>query len=132
MVGGAQRWSLAALLALSAALGTGCGQQFYAPAVGPGPERLMLSVQHVWSSTEPFEAWASAVVTWPNGTSQPVDHLQVWLRTGPVTHTAENLGRSEISVEARLALAPSEEPKSYACATYRGQTWCAGDPAARP
>ncbi len=109
----------------------GCGQHFYPPAAGPEPDRLLLAVQHVRSVSGPYDAWASAVVTRPSGSSQPVDHLQVWLRVGHLTQTAEASGRSEISVEIRLAAAPSEEPKSHACATHQGQTWCTGDPAAR-
>ncbi len=132
MIGFARRWEWAPLLSMSTALSTGClGQHFYPPAVGPGPERLLLSVQHVRGLSTPYDAWASAVVTWPNGSSQPVDHLQIWLRINGKTQTAEGAGRSEISVEARPAVAPPDEVKSYACATHKGQTWCAGDPSAR-
>jgi hypothetical protein len=132
MIGPPGRWDLAALLIMCAALSAGClGQHLYPPVPGPEPDRLLLAVQHVRSVSGPYDAWASAVVTRPNGSSQPVDHLQVWLRVGHLMQTAEATGRSEISVEIRLPVPASEEPKSYACASHKGRTWCAGDPAAR-
>jgi hypothetical protein len=113
------------------ALAPGCGQHYYQPGP-PGPDNLRLHVQYQrFTGARDNPVFATAVVTRPDGSSQPVDNLRIWLRTKDATDGAENVGRSEVSVETSRPVAASDSPGAYACATYKGQTFCGGDPGAR-
>jgi hypothetical protein len=56
-----------------------------------------------------------------------VDNLKIWLKTKDLKDYAENYGDYEVSAHTYRPVAPSDDPKAYACATYKGQTFCGGD-----
>jgi len=130
MMARAKGWHVLLILGFIVALAAGCSQHYYAPGA-TGPDNLRVSVQYRWSAAPTYNIWASAFVTRPDGSYQRVDNMKIWVRTVDLKDYAENYGQSEVSVHTYRPVAPSDQPKAYACATYRGQTFCAGDQAAQ-
>ncbi|HYB74570.1 MAG TPA: hypothetical protein VED18_14445 [Candidatus Sulfotelmatobacter sp.] len=130
-MGSRRRWVARLAAACLMAAIPGCSQHYYEPGP-PGPDNLRVHVQYQrFTGARDNHVFATAVVTRPDGASQPVDTLRIWLRTKDATDVAETVGRSEVSVESSRPIAPSDAPEAYACATHRGQTFCGGDPGAR-
>ncbi len=130
MAGSVTRWRVLVVFAFVLAVATGCAQQYYQPT-GGGPDHLALGVQYRWNYAGTYNVFASALVTRPDGSYQKVDNLKIWVKTADLKDYAENYGESQVSVHTYRPTAPSDNPKAYACATYKGQTWCSGDQSAK-
>ncbi len=131
MAGSARRWSVVMGFAFILALVTGCAQHYYQSG-SAGPDNLKVNVQYRWyMGALGNHVHASALVTRPDGSYQKVDNLKIWLRTKDFTDYGENYGRYEVSAHSYRPAAPSDDPKAYACATFKGQTFCGGDQSAR-
>ncbi len=126
----ATRWYVLLVFGFVLVLATGCAQHYYAPGA-TGPDNLKVSVQYRWSGAPTYNVWASAFVTRPDGSYQSVENLKIWVKTADLKDYSENWGDYEISVHTYRPAAPSDNPKAYACATYKGQTFCGGDQTAR-
>lgn len=125
-------WPLVILVLSVLAVATGCAQHYYQPG-NPGPDNLRVNVQYRWyMAALGNHVHARALVTRPDGSYQRVDNLKIWLRTKDLQDYGENYGRYEVNVHTYRPVAPSDDPKAYACATYKGQTFCGGDQTARP
>jgi len=132
MTGTGKRWYVGVILLFALALVAGCAQHYY-PAGTSGPDNLKVNVQYRWYTVAlGNHVHASALVTRPDGTYQRVDNFKIWLKTKDLVDYGENYGRSEVSAHTYRPVAPSDDPKAYACAMYKGQTFCGGDQAARP
>lgn len=129
-MGRAKRWHVLLVFGFILALAAGCSQHYYSPGA-TGPDSLKVSVQYRWSSAPTYNVWASAFVTRADGSYQRVDNLKIWVKTADLKDYAENYGESEISVHTYRPAAPSDKPRAYSCATYKGQTFCGGDQSAQ-
>ena len=126
-----RRWHVLMVLVLFIAVAAGCAQHYYQPG-STGPDNLRVNVQYRWYMVALGNQFhASALVTTPDGSYQRVDNLKIWIKTKDLKDYAENFGESEISVQTYRPVAPSDDPKAYACATYKGQTFCGGDQGAQ-
>jgi len=130
MIRSAKRWHVVMAFAFILALATGCAQHYYQPG-GAGPDNLKVNVQYRWSGAANYHVWASAQVTRPDGSYQKVDNFKIWVKTANLKDFAENFGQSMVSVHTYRVAAPSDDPKAYACASYKGQTFCGGDQGAQ-
>ncbi len=131
MIASARRWHVVMAFAFILALATGCAQHYYQPG-STGPDNLKVNVQYRWSMAGiGNHVYASALVTRPDGSYQRVDNLKIWLKTKDLKDYGENYGQYEVSARTYRPVAPSDDPKAYACATYKGQTFCGGDSAAQ-
>ena len=131
MTGSVWRWHVLMVLTLFIAVAAGCAQHYYQPGAA-GPDNLTVNVQYRWyMGGIGNHINASALVTRPDGSYQKVDNLKIWLKSKDLTDYAENFGQYEVSAHTYRPVAPSDDPKAYACATYKGQTFCGGDQSAR-
>ncbi len=131
MAGSVRRWSIVMVFVFMLALVAGCAQHYYQSG-SAGPDNLKVNVQYRWyMAAIGNHVHASALVTRPDGSYQRVDNLKIWVKTKDLQDYAENYGQSEVSVRTYRPVAPSDDPKAYACATYKGQTFCGGDQSAR-
>ncbi len=126
-----RRWHVLMVLTLFIAVAAGCAQHYYQPGAA-GPDNLTVNVQYRWSTAGiANQIFASALVVRPDGSYQKVDNLKIWLKSKDLSDYAENFGDYEVSAQTYRPVAPSDDPKAYACATYKGQTFCGGDQSAR-
>ena len=131
MIGSVKRWHVLMMLMLVLAVAAGCAQHYYQPG-SAGPDNLKVNVQYRWSTGGiGNHIFASALVTRPDGSYQRVDNLKIWVKTKDLKDYAENYGQYEVIVRTYRPVAPSDDPKAYACATYKGQTFCGGDQGAQ-
>ncbi len=131
MAGSARRWAVVMGFVFVLALVTGCAQHYYQPG-SAGPDNLKVEVQYRWYTVAiGNHVHASALVTRPDGSYQKVDNFKIWVKTKDLKDYAENYGQSHIDVRTYRPVAPSDDPRAYACATYKGQTFCGGDQSAQ-
>jgi hypothetical protein len=131
MIGSVRRWQVLMVLTLFIAVAAGCAQHYYAPG-SAGPDNLTVNVQYHWVMAGlGNQIVASALVVRPDGSYQKVDNFKIWIKSKDLADYSENFGEYEISARTYRPVAPSDDPRAYACATYKGQTFCGGDQSAR-